>query len=71
MLQANQVAALQGIREEYEQSTPAEEWPGAAACPMMLLCDVVYALGGDDREARQVLGAVTVDYLQAMTGGQP
>jgi hypothetical protein len=66
MLDLSNLEALRAMRAQFEESTPAEEWPGAAAGELMLLADVVYALGGNDDGARQVLGEPAFTFLAAI-----
>jgi hypothetical protein len=68
MMDQTNVAALQEMRQEFEEATPAVDWPAAAVDPLMLLADVVHALGGDEDQAREVLGEPAYTYVRDLIG---
>lgn len=55
--------ALRRLRLELEESTSPEQWPQAAADELMLLNDVLLALGALEGQRRFILGEAAIRFL--------
>lgn len=69
MLDMRDIAALQDLRAQFEESAAADEYPASCAGELMLIDDVCHALNLAEGDRRAVLGDPAVSYLEDLLGG--